>query len=141
MKAKYFFMLFIFFVSCSKEGLENINSISINPPSWIQGTWTIEDEANGRKNLKFTSSDFVEIDEDNIETSVISTYQFMQILGVEVSIKEVITTSQYVIDINYGTSLFFGEGREIYIFSKISDTAMSWDNHGYISEPIVYIKN
>jgi len=42
--------------SCSSDDDDNSNSSSINPPSWIQGTWLESDEGPGI--FKFTSDNY-----------------------------------------------------------------------------------
>lgn len=62
MKSIVLITLIVVFISCSSEGQEKKNSLSINLPSWIQGTWTIKDEKLAEHGLTLTRRLFLDID-------------------------------------------------------------------------------
>lgn len=133
MKSIVLIILIVVFISCSSENQEKIDSLSINPPSWIQGTWTIKGEALGVHGLRFTNNAFFKIDESEAETNVMFAYVLLQGLGEDVIINEFITQNNYGIKFSYSRD-------EWYRFTRISNQEISWDNPLGSIDPVVYNK-
>jgi len=106
----------IFFSSCSKEDEDNDSNSnnngtdsSINPPSWIIGTWTVEDSSRGA-GVKFTTDDFC---------TVITNYSDCNKTKLELipnsQVTERTTSTSYYLMLDFGT--FQTE----YEFEKISE--------------------
>jgi hypothetical protein len=126
--------LFLLFNSCSPEEQEKINALGINPPSWMQGTWIVKDEALGEFGLKFTETSFIKIEEDGTEINVMSSYVFLQVLGSDVNVEEYITTNNYAIKVSTAFSDYW------YRFTNISIEEISWDNYNLSTESVIYVK-
>lgn len=134
LKSLIFFMLIIVFHSCSQDEIEKANSLDINPPSWIQGTWVAKDKVLGNVRLKFTDTNFLKIDEDGVETNVMFAYVLLQGLGDEVTVEEIKLQNHYAIKISTGYSDHW------YRFTKFESGEMSWDNYEQSTESVIYIK-
>jgi len=134
MKGVVIFALIIIFSSCSPEEQEKIDSLGINPPSWIQGSWILKDEASGEFGLKFTESSFIKIDEDGTEINVMLSYVILQGLGNDVTVEEFMATNSYAIKVSTGYS------DDWYRFTYASSEEISWDNYNLSTESVIYIK-
>ena len=126
-----FFMLLFF--SCSPEEQERIDALGINPPSWIQGTWTLKDEVSGKRGLKFTNKSFFTIDEDGNETNVMLSYVILQGLGEDVTVEEYVGSNTYAIKAAYSSDTW-------YRFTRISNEEISWDDRPPLGESVIYVK-
>lgn len=128
-------LLSIFLLSCTKEDLEKANALSVSPPDWIQGKWSIKDSTSGNRGWKFTLDSAVKIDELGNETNILSSFFFLiGLTGEEVTVEEFNSSGFYSIEINTETS------SSRYDFSRISDNEISWDNAPPINGPEHYLK-
>lgn len=138
MKSTYAFLIFMLFLSCSKEEQEKIDALAINPPTWIQGEWRPKDDTSGQVELKFTENSFIKIQEDGTEVNVMWSYILLQGLGFEsdATVEEFKATNNYAIRVSTNRS------DDWYRFTKISSLEMSWDNAlvSGITDSVVYVK-
>ena len=88
-------------LSCSNDDDESIvkTQTSINPPSWIIGTWLLF----GEETKKFTIDDLILI-QDNVQTSQKGLINQFQKAGQNPSVIEKITDIEYELVINYNSS-------------------------------------
>ena len=109
--------------SCSSDDNDGSNSseIQINPPTWIQGKWLVEDSGMGDIGWRFTSNDFIIITAGS-ETSTRGQLETLLDSGQDVSTNNESSDTTYSITSNYP----FGQ-TTIYSFTKVSDTEISWD--------------
>mgnify|MGYP000206327763 CR=1 FL=1 len=125
-------------VSCSQETLEKENSLAINPPSWIQGTWVISNEELDVENkLRFMNDAFFKIDESDSETNVMTAFILLQLLDYTISVEEFKSDSNYAIKLSV-----VGDSDTWYRFTRISNNEISWDNAMVIgvTDPVIYTK-
>jgi hypothetical protein len=119
MKKISILLLLALVCSCSKsDDSSSLSSVSINPPTWIQGVWTIEGSAS-EYGFIFTSNDFL--------IKSLTTISYKQLLetnspGVNTNITEEITNTLYNISITSGAST------SNYNFKKITPTKIEWVN-------------
>ncbi|WP_372744583.1 hypothetical protein [Lutibacter sp.] len=110
-------LLTLVLFSCSKDDDSTSSNISINPPSWIQGTWVIDNDYTYVA-FKFTSNDMY-ILMDGIEMSFVQT-----------SIADSSFTFYGVYDVSTNSTYSIhrkGDGIDIviYEFTKVSDTKIN----------------
>ena len=130
MKKISILLLLALVCSCSKsDDSDTTNSKSINPPTWIHGTWLLKD-SSVNSGFKFTSDDFCTVifTSSACNKEAINLYKGTQIFT---NVKEEITNSTYSIEITIGS------GTTYYEFEKVSATSIS-ANLGSISG--IYIK-
>jgi hypothetical protein len=96
----------IFFFSCSKDEASK-SSASINPPAWIQGTWS---DGYGNS-YRFTTNDFITMAGAEIS------YKEALESGQKITISETTTNSSYTIVITHAGTISMP-----YSFTKISNT-------------------
>ena len=99
--------------SSNNIGSPSNQTIQINPPSWIQGTW-LQKTASLTSGFRFTSNDVVIIQA--------GTEQSLRGQIALVSASEESTQNTYKV-----TSNFPSGQSVIYSFTKISDTEIRWD--------------
>ena len=122
------FCLLLFTVaclSCSKDDAASKKVNSINPPSWIQGSWKAEG-AGGTSitGFRFTSSDMILL--GLVDMSYKDNVNSIKESGGEANIEEDISSE------NYEISIDFSMGASIdYSFSKIDENTISWDSNPY----------
>lgn len=129
MKPIALFIVSLVLMSCTPEILKNdpqIKELNIQPPSWIQGTWAIKDPNVTADALKFTSDDFLKINENNEEISVLVGYKFIQLLGGTVTVQEYNQADQYILKFDY-TDETLGSGGEDYTFIKSTSSELTWN--------------
>lgn len=117
MKKISILLLLVLVCSCSKSDDSSItNSKSINPPTWIQGRWLLED-VPVNSGFKFTTNDFC-LDYAGMyvcNKEAINLYNGTQIFT---DVKEEITNSTYSIEITIGSNTTY------YKFEKVSSTSI-----------------
>jgi hypothetical protein len=121
-KIAYLILFFTFLNSCSKDDNSSSSSgYSINPPSWIIGTWVQRSNGNIIAGHKFTKNDHITISFGGIETSDKSAMDVYKNAGKNPKTEEVITNSSYELVIDFGT------GQTItYNFKKKNDQTILW---------------
>ena len=128
-------LLSVIFLNCSKEEMENLEALKVSPPNWIQGTWRLKDSASGNQGWKFTRDSAIQIDEDGFEISILATYFVLTgLTGAEVTVKESNSPGYYSINITTESS------SSRYVFSRLSDREISWDNAPPLNGPEICLK-
>lgn len=112
--------------SCSSDSdnsSDNTNNCqTINPPTWIQGTWIKQNSTVGTyTGYKFTSDDAVDIFSQSNSYSRKYQIDFYCNSNVNYTLLENITPTSYFLEINWG-------GIVTYNFIKISDTTIELVN-------------
>ncbi len=109
--------------SCSSSDDDNSNNnpSSINPPTWIQGTWLAETISGSDLGFEFTADDFCFIN-GTITTCYKSQIEQFNNAGQNTIVNETITETEYSIEINYSSQ------QVNYEFEKISNTEIEWIN-------------
>ena len=112
--------IFIILFSCSSndDNSNTQNGASINPPTWIQGTWLKENPTTG---YKFTTNDFC-LELPQQESCFKDQLEQTRNAGGTAEASETITESSYSIEINIISQTY------IYEFEKISDTQIELTN-------------
>lgn len=125
------FLLMTVLYSCSSddEGVAN-SQIQINPPTWIQGTWMME-EPSVESGFKFTSNDFILI-LLNVQSSQREQLQIALDSGSDASASDNSTDNSYSITLNFPAGLSTS-----YTFDRISDTKIQTTTSGVTAS---YIK-
>lgn len=125
------FSLMSVLFSCSSDDESGTNSqIQINPPTWIQGTWMVE-ESSVESGYKFTSNDFILI-LLNVQSSQREQLEFSLDSGLDASASDNSTENFYSITLN------FPPGQSIsYTFDRISNTEIQTTTSGVTAS---YIK-
>jgi hypothetical protein len=127
-------LLILLALSCSKEEVQEIQRISVNPPKWIKGYWLSKDEKIKHIGWRFTDNDFIEIDTEGTEISKIKTYRVLKLLGYQVKIDEIRNSSEYIVRIDIDNR------STIFRFKKVSSATMIWQNNPYGTEQIIFVK-
>ncbi len=107
-------VLLVLFISCSSDDSNSKSSSSINPPSWIIGTWQNDDLGGLTYGFKFAKDDICLM-------NLNMTTCFKEILKLDAGsgvydINEEITDNSYFIEIKVGITTYS------YEFTKISTT-------------------
>ncbi|QCE41367.1 hypothetical protein [Psychroserpens sp. NJDZ02] len=107
------------FYSCSSDD-DSVSSSEtrINPPTWIQGTWLLENPNSG---YEFTNDDFCLIiltTQTCFKESISQTNSN----GGTTNVTEITTDNSYSIEITLETQTVY------YEFEKISETEIEWIN-------------
>lgn len=125
------FLLMSVLFSCSSDDESGTNSqIQINPPTWIQGTWMME-EPSVESGYKFTSNDFILI-LLNVQSSQREQLELILDSGLDASASDNSTENSYSITLN------FPPGQSIsYTFDRISNTEIQTTTSGVTAS---YIK-
>ncbi|TVZ26801.1 hypothetical protein JM83_1791 [Gillisia sp. Hel_I_86] len=120
-KRLYLLLMFILTSCSSDNSVNNSSNFTINPPSWIQGTWILQGSTTGEHGFRFTSNDVILI-QNSMETSQRELLQQSIDLGQEVSVTENKEDTYYSlhIDFQYGQTLKLD-------FRKLSSTEISWE--------------
>lgn len=124
-KIYLFFLAITLCLSCSKEDEAGNNTTSINPPTWIHGTWEAEGASGtSMSGFRFTADDIILL--SSFEISHKNQIKDYRQQGVEVTVTENISPQEYDIKITYpmGTSVN-------YSFSKIDGSTLTWKSTGY----------
>ena len=126
MKKIYLILLLaLLSLSCSKDDDSANSNISINPPTWIQGTWKAEG-AGGTSitGFRFTTNDMVQVGlydmsyKENISSIIKS--------GGEANVEEDISQESYRITID------FSMGASVnYLFTRVDENTINWNTTTY----------
>ncbi len=112
----------LIFVSCSSDDAPATNAqIQINPPSWIQGTWRLDNSSSNGHAFRFTSND-VTVIQPAIQQSLRGQLQAYLDAGQTVSTTEESSESTYKLISN-----FPGGQSTVYSFTKVSANEIVWD--------------
>ena len=135
MKKGIIIFLALLSISCSEELEEQIDALEVNPPSWIQGNWIVTEGTSGNQAWKFSPDAAFKIDEEGNEISVLLAATILSgLTGEKVTVDEFKNPTTYSITIRMETT------DQIYRFSKISDSELSWDNAPPFNDPEHYLK-
>ena len=123
--------------SCSSSDnsdTNNNNCQTLNPPTWIQGTW-IKQNAPTAAGYKFTVDDVIENYNEISSGGISRKYQldFYCTSNVNYTVTESITPTSYFLEINWG-------GIATYNFTKISATTIELVNDNDPVNASYYIK-
>uniref|UniRef100_UPI004048409B hypothetical protein n=1 Tax=Mariniflexile sp. TaxID=1979402 RepID=UPI004048409B len=123
---KVFLLLFVvatlIFGCSSNDDSDSKNQSSINPPSWIQGTWLLQD-AGVDSGFKFTIDDVCII----FSSSQACNKEQLELANntsLFTKVEEEITDTSYSIDISIVSSV------TSYDFEKVSNNEIRWLNAG-----------
>ena len=120
MKKISILLLLALVYSCSNSNDSgNSSSTSINPPSWIQGTWI---QVGGSGGYKFTTNDLILIGSGSSQTSFSNAVNQTNASGGNATVHEIITSNSYNIDITIGIHT------DSFYFNKITNTKIEWVN-------------
>lgn len=132
---KKILLLFTSFLVLSCSSNDDIaKGLSINPPSWLQGTWFVEGGAS-ETGFKFTSNDFCLVVLSSQQTCFKEALKQTQTAGANASVIEEKNNDSYFIEITLASQV------TTYEFHRISSTKIEWVNDplGDLSQAI-YIK-
>jgi hypothetical protein len=111
--------------SCSNSDNSDNNSNNcqtLNPPTWIQGTWIKQNSPIGSyTGYKFTTDDVIDIFSQSSSNSRKYQLDFYCTSNVNYTVTENITPTSYFLEINWG-------GIATYNFTKISATTIELVN-------------
>ncbi len=113
------FAIFVFSCSSSDESSSK-NQSSINPPSWIQGTWLLED-AGVDSGFKFAMDDVCIIFSSSQACNK-EQLQLANSTSLFTKVEEEISDTSYSINISIVSSV------TSYDFEKVSDNKIRWLN-------------
>lgn len=119
---KCFLLIIVFItISCSNSS-DSINTsvASINPPSWIQGTWEIEESGNGATFI-FTNDDLL------FKTNTTPTISYKNLLQNGSTTGNTYTEEEITPTI-YNLSMTTGAVTTVYNFRKITPTKIEYVN-------------
>ncbi len=142
MKKLILLLIFTTFTfSCSHSDNSNDNSNSsasncatINPPTWIQGTWIKQNPPIGSyTGYKFTSDDVIDIFSQSSSNSRKYQLDFYCTSNVHYTVTENTTPTSYFLEINWS-------GVATYNFTKISDTMIELVNDNDPLHASYYVK-
>jgi hypothetical protein len=123
--------------SCSNSDNSSNNSNNcqtLNPPTWIQGTWIKQNSPIGSyTGYKFTSDDAIDIFSQSNSNSRKFQLDFYCTSNVNYTVTENITPTSYFLEINWG-------GIATYNFTKISATTIELVNDNDPVNASYYIK-
>ena len=126
--------------SCSSDnnsdntGTNSNNCQTLNPPTWIQGTWIKQNSPAGSyTGYKFTSDDVIDIFSQSGSSSRKFQLDFYCTSNVSYTVTENITPTSYFLEINWS-------GIATYNFAKISDTKIELVNDNDPVNASYYIK-
>ena len=123
--------------SCSSSDnsdTNNNNCQTLNPPTWIQGTWIKQNSPVGSyTGYKFTSDDVIDIFSQSSSNSRKFQLDFYCTSNVNYTVTENITPTSYFLEINWG-------GIATYNFTKISATTIELVNDNDPVNTSYYIK-
>ncbi len=123
--------------SCSNSDnsdTNNNNCQTLQPPSWIQGTWIKQNSPVGSyTGYKFTSDDVIDIFSQSGSNSRKFQLDFYCTSNVNYTVTENITPTSYFLEINWG-------GIATYNFTKISATTIELVNDNDPVNASYYIK-
>jgi hypothetical protein len=126
--------------SCSSDSNNdnpgtNINNCqTLNPPTWIQGTWIKQNSPVGSyTGYKFTSDDVIDIGSQSFSNSRKFQLDFYCNSNVNYTVTENTTSVSYFLEINWS-------GIATYNFAKISDTKIELVNDNDPVNASYYIK-
>ncbi|MGJ8745798.1 hypothetical protein [Polaribacter sp.] len=114
------FCFALLFLNCSSSDDNLRNSSSINPPSWIQGTWLIEGVTTN-SGFRFSNNDFCLV----ILTGQSCFKEQLNQLnnsGATTKVNEMTANNSYSIDITLSSQIV------TYEFKQISATQIEWIN-------------
>lgn len=125
-KIVFTFCFIVILFSCSSDddsSTDNQNQTSINPPTWIQGTWLQPNPLGGFINngYRFASDDFCLVTlggQSCFKESITLTNN----AGATTNVEEQITDNSYFIEITLGSQIV------TYDFERISNTEIEWVN-------------
>ena len=123
--------------SCSNSdnsGNNNNNCQTLNPPTWIQGTWIKQNSPVGSyTGYKFTSDDVIDIFSQSGSNSRKFQLDFYCNSNVNYTVTENITPTSYFLEINWS-------GIATYNFTKISATTIELVNDNDPVNATYYVK-
>lgn len=118
----YFLLILVFItISCSNSNDSNNSSVaSINPPSWIHGTWNVEGSLNGAAFI-FTNDDLL------FKTNTTAIISYKQLIQNGSTTGNTYTEEEITPTI-YNLSIITGAATTIYNFRKITPTKIEYVN-------------
>lgn len=120
--------------SSSDDDSNTQNESSINPPTWIHGSWLLEitPGMNIGSGFKFTSDDFcvLQLQTENCNKSLIDQSNS---IGQNTIVNEEITDNSYSIELNFNNN----QTIITYQFEKVSNTEIEWTNQ---PSAVIYTK-
>ena len=123
--------------SCSNSDNSSNNSNNcqtLNPPTWIQGTWIKQNSPVGSyTGYKFTSDDVIDIFSQSNSNSRKFQLDFYCTSNVNYTVTENITPTSYFLEINWS-------GIATYNFTKISATTIELVNDNDPVNATYYVK-
>ncbi len=126
--------------SCSGDnntdntGTNSNNCQTLNPPTWIQGTWIKQNSPAGSyTGYKFTSDDVIDIFSQSSSNSRKFQLDFYCNSNVNYTVTENITPTSYFLEINWS-------GIATYNFAKISATTIELVNDNDPVNATYYVK-
>lgn len=127
MKKMLLISIILLFISCSSDkDSTSSDSTSINPPSWIQGSWYLVglDGVDKMSGYSFKKNDFCQI-VFNTQSCFKQSIDLMKSGGGYIKVDEVINDNEYKISITQFSTT------TIYNFKKISATKIEWINDSW----------
>ena len=120
--AFFYLLVILFSFSCSTDDGDSQDSqIQINPPSWIQGTWLIENTVTNGYGFRFTTNDIVLL-QPSIEISQRGQLEIFTGSGQDVSTSEEFSEDNYKL-----TSNIPAGQTTVFSFTRVSETEISWN--------------
>lgn len=123
MKHFLFLMTAFLMLNCSSsDDNDNLtpNTVSLNPPTWIQGTWLLESNSV-ESGFRFTSDD-VCINTLGMYACNKESIEMYQGTQVNTEVYEEISDTDYSVEITIGSNT------TVFKFKKVSDTQIKWVN-------------
>jgi hypothetical protein len=132
-----FFSVILFSCSSSDDDItddsndeETTEGTTINPPSWIQGTWILKNSSL-YSGFKFTTDDLCIISSAYYQCCNKETIELYKNTEIYTNVCEEITNNYYSVEITISSSV------AIYQFEKVSDTEIKWLG---TSSDVTYVK-
>ncbi|WP_144782207.1 hypothetical protein [Dokdonia sp. Hel_I_63] len=117
--------MILFSFSCSTDDGDSQDSqIQINPPSWIQGTWLIENTVTNGSGFRFTTNDVILL-QPALEISQRGQLEIFIGSGQDVSTNEEFSEDTYKL-----TSNFPAGQTTVFSFTRVSETEITWNAIG-----------
>jgi hypothetical protein len=134
-KSILFLTIASLFLSCSNSSSNASNNCaSINPPSWIQGTWLRQSTISVQYGYKFTANDVIDLNPSGLSSfSRKGQIDFYCSANAPYTITENSSSTSYFLEINWS-------GIATYNFTKISDNKIELVNDNDSLNTTYYIK-
>ena len=132
-KLLFLFTIVLSAVACSSDDdTSGSSNVSINPPSWIQGSWAEDIDIDSGHRLIFKTNDFCI---KNMSQTICQAEVYSEVNNSsDVEVTEEKSNNYYNLSINASGSI------SEYSFSKISETEIYYEMGGAVGD-IRYIKN